>query len=71
MKLEWDEAKRALVVQQRGLDFADAAKVFEGLVVGFEDQREDYGEPRFVTIGTLDDVVVVSCGRLGTITVEL
>lgn len=59
MKLEWDEAKRALVVQQRGLDFADAAKVFEGLVVGFEDQREDYGEPRFVTIGTLDDVVVV------------
>ena len=59
MKLEWDEAKRKLALQHRGLDFADAVRIFEGLIVGFEDQREDYGEQRFVAIGALDDVVVV------------
>ena len=31
MRLEWDEAKRARVLAERGLDFADATEVFEGL----------------------------------------
>ncbi|MDK9694895.1 MAG: BrnT family toxin [Siculibacillus sp.] len=31
MRLEWDEAKRRRVMAERGLDFAAAAEVFEGL----------------------------------------
>ena len=58
MKLDWDEAKRALVLQRRGLDFADAAKVFAAPVIETIDERNDYGEPRYVTLGSLDGVSV-------------
>jgi uncharacterized DUF497 family protein len=40
------------------LDFAHVEEVFEGEVVEYEDTREDYGEPRFVTLGMLDGRVV-------------
>lgn len=31
MRLEWDEAERMRVLAKRGLDFADAGDVFDGL----------------------------------------
>ena len=36
-----------------GLDFRDAAAVFEGATFTFEDDRFAYGETRFVTLGLL------------------
>lgn len=59
MQVEFDEAKRQLTVVHRGLDFADAPQVFEGVSVTFIDQRQDYGEPRFNTVGLLDGRMVV------------
>ena len=59
MDIEFDDAKRALTLQHRGLDFADAAKVFGGVVVEYEDDRFDYGEVRLITVGTLHNSVVV------------
>jgi len=41
------------------LDFADAEWVFAGPTFTFEDDREDYGEQRWVTFGILRGKVVV------------
>lgn len=59
MKIVFDPAKRALTLAERGLDFADAAKVFDGPVFEFEDDRFVYSERRFSTIGLLDERMVV------------
>jgi uncharacterized protein len=55
----WDEAKRQATLRERGLDFADADRVFEGRVVTLPDDRRDYGEPRFITAGWLRGRFVV------------
>lgn len=59
MRYTWDEAKRRRNLQKHGLDFADAAKVFSGPLVLFQDDRDDYGELRMIAIGLLDDLVVL------------
>lgn len=40
------------------VSFRDAAKIFEGLTLTAEDDRESYGERRFLTLGLLEDQVV-------------
>ncbi|MBR4736351.1 MAG: BrnT family toxin [Rhodocyclaceae bacterium] len=51
MKIEYDPAKRAKTLRERGLDFEDAREVFAGKQFTFEDTRRDYGEHRFITAG--------------------
>ena len=41
-----------------GLDFVDAPRVFDGPTYTYEDDRFDYSEQRFVTLGILDEFVV-------------
>lgn len=55
MDFEWDENKRQQVIAGRGVDFLDAALIFEGPVVTRPDRRRDYGEERFVSLGKVDD----------------
>ena len=63
---EWDEAKSRINAAKHGLNFADAETVFQGLCVTFRDDRFDYGEQRFVTLGQLvDRVVVIAHTRRG------
>lgn len=45
--------------RRTGLDFEDAAIVFAGTTVEFEDRRRDYGEPRIVCYGLLAGRLVV------------
>ena len=59
MEISFDPDKRAQTLADRGLDFADAAKVFQGPVFEFDDDRFDYPEPRYSTIGLLEDRMVV------------
>ncbi|MBT0653977.1 BrnT family toxin [Geomobilimonas luticola] len=59
MIIEFDTAKREKTLLERGLDFADSGKVFQGLHFTAPDDRFDYGEDRFITVGTLDDRIVV------------
>jgi uncharacterized DUF497 family protein len=59
MRLTWDPAKRAKTLAERGLDFADAAIVFSGSTVEFEDSRADYGETRIICAGYLEERLVV------------
>ena len=59
MRLEFDEEKRAKTIEVRGLGMARAADVLRGATLTVEDDRQDYGEIRFITIGFLDDAMVV------------
>lgn len=59
MKIEFDQEKRDKAFSARGLDFARASEVFAGPTVTVADTRSDYGEPRFITMGTLDGRLVV------------
>jgi uncharacterized protein len=59
MEFEWDEQKRALVFEERGLDLLDAALMFEGPVLVLPDGRKDYGEDRWKAIGEVDGVLLV------------
>ncbi|MCL4863138.1 MAG: BrnT family toxin [Caldilineaceae bacterium] len=59
MRFTWHELKRQATLQRRGLDFAEVEQVFAGPTFTFEDDRKDYGEQRWVTLGVLRAVVVV------------
>ena len=58
MRFTWSDAKRKLNIEQHGFDFVDAPRVFEGPTFTYEDDRFDYSEQRFVTLGILDEFVV-------------
>ena len=61
MKIEWDFRKNHDNLVKHGLSFEDVAAVFHGQVVTFLDDRNDYGELRYITLGELKgrEVVVV------------
>ena len=69
MKLEWDDAKCKQTLRERGIDFADCAKVFDGPTYSFSDSRKDYGEERVCTVGVLEGrlLIIVSTERGDTI----
>ena len=56
---EFDPAKREATIKARGLDMARAGEVFAGPTLSVRDDREDYGEERFITIGFLGGAMVV------------
>ena len=59
MHFSWNETKRTANIAKHGLDFADAARVFDSPMVLFEDDRQDYGEQRMIGIGLLESLVVL------------
>ena len=71
MEITFDPAKRDITLRERGLDFADAAKVFAGLQVEIEDDRFDYGERRYLVASRIDEkpYYIVLVPRDGTVRV--
>ena len=59
MDFSWDSAKRADTLRERGLDFADVGKAFDGPYVQQVDTRYDYGETRLVRTATVNGAVVI------------
>lgn len=60
MRYSYDRLKKTANLKKHGLDFDDARQVIEsGQTVTFEDSRFEYDEPRFITMGVLNGVVVV------------
>jgi uncharacterized protein len=59
MQIEFDSQKRERALAERGLDFARAVEVFAGLHFTGQDERADYLEDRFITVGMLDARLVV------------
>lgn len=69
MDFEWDEAKDAANIAKHGVGFALASRIFEGPVVTWTDDRQDYGERRERSIGLIDDILfltVIHTDRNGT-----
>ena len=59
MRITFDPAKRERTLAERGLDFEDAALVFDGVTVEIEDSRKNYGERRIICYGMLERRLVV------------
>ena len=59
MQIAFDPGKRDRTLAERGLDFEDALQVFAGSTFDLEDDRKDYGEPRWITFGLLNERMVV------------
>ena len=59
MRFEWDDEKNKSNIVKHGFDFADAWEIFEApLLVGLDD-REDYGEDRWIGVGLLRGHIIV------------
>ena len=48
---EWDEAKRLRNIEDHGVDFRVAARIFGNPVIESEDDRSDYAEARIRALG--------------------
>jgi Uncharacterized protein conserved in bacteria len=59
MEITYDPEKRAKTLAERGLDFEDAVQVFDGPTVDFIDDRQNYGEDRFISLGHLRGRLIV------------
>ncbi len=58
MKIEFDPAKRERVLRARGLDLADAGELLLGSRLDELDDRFDYDEDRWRSLGLLKGEVV-------------
>ncbi len=59
MQFEWNNNKNQINYEKHGLNFEDAELIFSSKTVTFKDNREDYGEERFITLGELGNRIVV------------
>ncbi|ETW93285.1 MAG: hypothetical protein ETSY1_39895, partial [Candidatus Entotheonella factor] len=50
MEFEWDPAKNNRNITHHGIDFEDARRIFDGLVLERIDDRFDYGEERIYNV---------------------
>ena len=51
--LEWDETKNRANIREHGWDFVGAKEMFRGVLVVDPDRREEYGEKRWIGIGSI------------------
>ena len=58
-QFEWDEEKDRANRAKHSIDFEEAKVIFDGPVLTAADEREDYGEERFISTGQLGTLVVV------------
>jgi uncharacterized DUF497 family protein len=59
MEITFDPAKRARTLKERDLNFSEAGEIFNGLTYTLIDDRRDYGEIRYITVGSLRGRMVV------------
>ena len=59
MQITFDAARCEKTLAERGIDFADATLVFEGVTPEIEDTRQRYGETRMICYGLLQGRMVV------------
>ncbi len=59
LDFEWDEEKNKANVTKHGIAFEEAALIFRGITLTEMDVRQDYGEMREISIGSLPQQVVM------------
>jgi len=57
LEFEWDEEKARTNLAKHGVSFLTAAEIFANEILERIDDREDYGEVRFIALGTVDTEV--------------
>jgi uncharacterized DUF497 family protein len=72
MQFEWDENKNSSNKDKHGLDFSYAKKVFDDINrIKFRDNRKDYGEERWITIGKVLDAILTVVYTIRNTTIRL
>lgn len=59
MRFDWDEQKNQANIRKHGLDFRDAWEIFTMPMLIAPDDREEYGEERWIGVGLLKTIVAV------------
>jgi uncharacterized DUF497 family protein len=59
MRFEWDEEKNRINIQKHGIDFRDVPEIFLHPMLVCLDERQDYGEDRWVSLGLIKSLVGV------------
>ena len=54
LQFEWDEDKATQNVAKHGVSFLTAAGIFANEIIEGIDDREDYGELRFIALGRVE-----------------
>ena len=69
MKFEWDDAKNRTNIRKHGIDFNDVPELFTHPILTMPDDRGDYDEARWISIGMLLGIVgvVVYTERAGPV----
>lgn len=69
MHFEWDASKNAANIRKHGIDFSDVIDIFSHPMLTAIDDRYGYGEPRWVAIGLVRQMigVVVYIERRGDV----
>ena len=59
MFFNWDTSKNRSNIAKHGIDFFDAKEIFNFPMVIKVDNRFDYGEKRWISIGLLGKIIIV------------
>lgn len=59
MHFEWGEAKNRINIEKHGIDFNDVKDIFNHPMLTQLDNREHYGEERWVAIGWIKSILGV------------
>jgi len=72
MEFEWDQDKAARNQRKHGVPFPYASRVFlDPNRLEWADERQNYGEPRWITIGRIDDFEITVAFTLRTGSIRL
>ena len=59
MDFEWDGNKNKINLFKHGITFEEAQAIFDGIVLTRVDDRRDYAEARYISIGRLDEDLII------------
>ena len=59
MQFEWDDEKNESNIDKHGIDFEDVVDMFNHPMLTLLDQRENYGEDRWIGVGWFKSLIGV------------
>lgn len=59
MQFKWDETKNLINIDKHGIDFNDVVDIFNHPILTLLDEREEYGEDRWIGIGWIRSLIGV------------
>jgi uncharacterized DUF497 family protein len=59
MIFEWDENKNIGNIKKHGIDFKDSLKIFSNTMITKVDNRKNYKEKGWISLGNLENIIVI------------